>query len=136
MDLSKVMMISASGMSAQTMRLRTIAENLANAESLGETPGAAPYARKLVTFKNVFDKVLGANKVKIDKVTQDPAEFQKRFDPQHPAADKDGYVLTPNVNGLIELMDMRQAQRSYEANLSVIDVSKSMISRTLDILRG
>jgi flagellar basal-body rod protein FlgC len=136
MDLSKVMMISASGMSAQTMRLRTIAENLANAESLGETPGAAPYARKLVTFKNVLDKNLGAHKVKIDKITKDPAEFQKRFDPQHPAADKDGYVLTPNVNSLIELMDMRQAQRSYEANLSVIEVSKSMVSRTLDILRG
>ncbi len=136
MDLSKVMMISASGMSAQTMRLRTIAENLANAESLGETPGAAPYARKLVNFKNVLDKNLGAKVVKIDKITKDSAEFQKRFDPQHPAADKEGYVLTPNVNSLIELMDMRQAQRSYEANLSVIEVSKSMVARTLDILRG
>ncbi len=136
MDLSKVMMISASGMSAQTMRLRTIAENLANADSLGEQPGAAPYARKLVSFKNTLNRALGANTVKIDKITKDPAEFQKRFDPQHPAADKDGYVLTPNVNSLIELMDMRQAQRSYEANLSVIEVSKSMVSRTLELLRG
>lgn len=136
MDLTKVLQISAAGMQAQTMRLRTISENLANADSLGETPGAEPYARKLVTFKNVFDKVLGANKVQIDKVTQDQSEFQKRFDPQHPAADRDGYVLTPNVNPLIELMDMRQAQRSYEANLSVIEVSKSMISRTLDLIRG
>lgn len=136
MDLAKVMMISASGMSAQTMRLRTIAENLANAESLGETPGAQPYARKQVTFKNVLDKKLDAKLVKVDKITKDSAEFQKRFDPQHPAADKDGYVLTPNVNSLIELMDMRQAQRSYEANLSIIEVSKSMVARTLDILRG
>jgi flagellar basal-body rod protein FlgC len=136
MDLAKVMQISAAGMQAQTLRLRTISENLANADSLGETAGANPYQRKLVTFKNVFDKVLGVNKVKIDKVTQDQAEFQKRFDPQHPAADRDGYVLTPNVNPLIELMDMRQAQRTYEANLSVIEVSKSMIGRTLDILRG
>jgi flagellar basal-body rod protein FlgC len=135
-DLSKVMLVSAAGMQAQTMRLRTISENLANADSLGETPGSDPYQRKLVTFKNVFDKALGASKVIVDKVTQDPSEFQKRFDPQHPAADKDGYVLTPNVNSLIELMDMRQAQRSYEANLSVIEVSKSMIARTLDLLRG
>lgn len=136
MDISKVMLISAAGMSAQTMRLRTIAENLANADSLGETPGAVPYARKLVTFKNVMDKNLGAHTVKVDKITKDPAEFQKRFDPQHPAADRDGYVLTPNVNSLIELMDMRQAQRSYEANLSVIEVSKTMVSRTIDLLRG
>jgi flagellar basal-body rod protein FlgC len=136
MDLTKVLNISASGMSAQTMRLRTIAENLANAESLGESPGAAPYARKLVSFKNVLDRKLGASTVKVDKITKDQAEFQKRFDPQHPAADKDGYVLTPNVNSLIELMDMRQAQRSYEANLSVIEVSKSMLARTIDLLRG
>lgn len=136
MDLSKVMQISAAGMQAQTLRLRTISENLANADSLGESAGASPYQRKLVTFKNVFDRELGANKVKIDKITQDNSEFQKRLDPQHPAADQDGYVLIPNVNPLIELMDMRQAQRSYEANLSVIEVSKSMIARTLDILRG
>jgi flagellar basal-body rod protein FlgC len=136
MDISKVLHISAAGMSAQTMRLRTIAENMANADSLGESPGAAPYARKLVTFKNVLDRKLGASTVKVDKITKDQAEFQKRFDPQHPAADKDGYVLTPNVNSLVELMDMRQAQRSYEANLSVIEVSKSMLARTIDLLRG
>ncbi len=136
MDLSKVIQISASGMSAQTLRLRTIAENLANADSLGEAPGAAPYARKLVSFKNILNRASGVSTVKVDRITKDQAEFQKRFDPQHPAADKDGYVLTPNVNSLVELMDMRQAQRSYEANLSVIEVSKSMLSRTLDLLRG
>lgn len=136
MDIAKVLHISAAGMSAQTLRLRTIAENLANADSLGEAPGAAPYARKLVSFKNVLNRSMGGSLVQVDKITKDQSEFQKRFDPQHPAADKDGYVLTPNVNSLVELMDMRQAQRSYEANLSVIEVSKSMLSRTLDMLRG
>lgn len=136
MDIAKVMQISAAGMSAQTLRLRTIAENLANADSMGETPGAAPYARKLVTFKNVLNRSMGASLVKVDRITKDPSEFQKKFDPQHPAADKDGYVLTPNVNSLVEMMDMRQAQRSYEANLSVIEVSKSILARTLDMLRG
>jgi flagellar basal-body rod protein FlgC len=136
MDLADVMKISAAGMQAQTLRLRTIAENIANADSLAETPGGTPYRRKLVTFKNALDRVLGVNTVKIDKITTDKTDFQKRFDPQHPAADKDGYVLTPNVNALVEVMDMRQAQRSYEANLGVIDVSRSMAGRTIDILRG
>jgi flagellar basal-body rod protein FlgC len=136
MDLAKVMQISASAMQAESLRLRTIAENIANADSLAETPGGSPFRRKQVTFKNFFDKELGANKVKVDKITTDKTEFQKRFDPQHPAADKDGYVLLPNVNPLIELMDMRQAQRSYEANLGVIDVSRSMIGRTIALLNG
>jgi len=136
MDLAKVMQISGAAMQAESLRLRTIAENLANADSLAETPGGQPYRRKLVTFKNMFDKELGVNKVKVDKVTTDKSEFQKRFDPAHPAADKDGFVLTPNVNPLIELMDMRQAQRSYEANLGVIDVSRSMIGRTIALLNG
>jgi len=136
MDLAKIMKISAAGMQAQTLRLRTIAENIANADALSETPGGNPYRRKLVTFKNVFDKALGADKVKIDKVTTDKSDFEKRFDPQHPAADKDGYVLTPNVNPLVEVMDMRQAQRSYEANLGVVEMSKGMVSRTIDILRS
>mgnify|MGYP003342947105 FL=1 len=136
MDLTKVIQVSASGMTAQTLRLRTIAENIANADSLGETPGAQPYQRKLVTFKNILNRATGFTNVKVDRISKDQSEFQKKFDPQHPAADKDGYVLTPNVNSLVELMDMRQAQRSYEANLSVIEVSKSMLARTLDLLRG
>jgi len=136
MDLAQIMKISAAGMQAQTLRLRTIAENIANADALSETPGGAPYRRKLVTFKNVFDKALGADKVQIDKVTTDKSDFEKRFDPQHPAADKDGYVQVPNVNPLVEVMDMRQAQRSYEANLGVVEMSKGMVSRTIDILRS
>jgi flagellar basal-body rod protein FlgC len=135
-DIANIMFISASGMQAQSLRLRTISENIANADSLAETPGGQPYRRKLVTFKNVFDKTINANQVKVDKITTDKTDFSKRFDPQHPAADKDGYVLTPNVNPLVELMDMRQAQRSYEANLGVIDVTRSMIGRTLSLLNG
>jgi flagellar basal-body rod protein FlgC len=136
MDITKIGEIAAAGMQAQTLRLRTIAENMANAESTAQTPGGDPYRRKLVTFKNVYDKTLGAQKVQIDKVTQDQSEFEKRFDPQNPAADATGYVLMPNVNPLVEVMDMRQAQRSYEANLSVIDVTRSMTIHTVDLLKG
>jgi flagellar basal-body rod protein FlgC len=136
MDIGNIMFISASGMQAQSLRLRTIAENIANSESLAETPGGSPFRRKVVTFKNVFDKTIGANKVSVDKISTDKSEFTKRFDPQHPAADKDGYVQLPNVNPLVEMMDMRQAQRSYEANLGVIDVTRSMIGRTIALLNG
>lgn len=136
MDLTKTLKISAAGMQAQNARMRTIAENLANADSLAEAPGADPYRRKVLTFKNVLDRTSGVQLVEPNKVIRDKSDFQKRFDPSHPAADADGYVLAPNVNSLIEVMDMRQAQRSYEANLSVIEVAKTMLLRTIDILRG
>ena len=136
MDLSKSMKISAAGMESQSARMRTIAENLANAKSLPQTPGAEPYRRKMLTFKNVLDRTTGANLVRADRLAQDKSEFQKRFEPNHPGADAEGYVKAPNVNSLIEVMDMRQAQRSYEANLSVIEVSKTMILRTIDLLRS
>jgi flagellar basal-body rod protein FlgC len=136
MDLSKTLKVAAAGMEAQNARMRTIAENLANADSLAEAPGADPYRRKMLTFKNALDRATGVQLVRPDKVVRDKSEFQKRFDPSHPAADSEGYVLAPNVNSLVEVMDMRQAQRSYEANLSVIEVAKSMLLRTIDILRG
>ncbi|MBI3452166.1 MAG: flagellar basal body rod protein FlgC [Rhodospirillales bacterium] len=136
MDLSKLLQISASGMQAQTTRLRTIAENIANADSLANAPGGKPYQRKIISFKNVLDRTLGVQRVKVDRIDTDKSEFQKRFDPQHPAADPDGNVLVPNVNPMIEVMDMRQAQRSYEANLGVIEVAKSMIARTIELLRA
>jgi len=136
MDFGKIMQISASGMNAQSVRLRTIAENIANSESTSTAPGGDPYRRKLVTFKEVFDKTAGVNEVKIGKVTIDNSQLEKRYDPQNPGADKDGYVLMPNVNPLIEMMDMRQAQRSYEANLSVIDVTRSMAVNTVNLLKG
>lgn len=136
MDLTKTLKVSAAGMEAQNARMRTIAENLANADSVADAPGADPYRRKMVTFKNVLDKATGVQLVRSDRVVRDQSEFQKRFNPNHPGADADGYVLAPNVNSLIEVMDMRQAQRSYEANLNVIDAAKTMLLRTIDLLRG
>ncbi|MGQ0662784.1 MAG: flagellar basal body rod protein FlgC [Pseudomonadota bacterium] len=136
MDVAKSLLVSASGMQAQGTRLRVIAENLANADSMATTPGGQPYGRKYVTFKNVLDRKLDVQRVKVDRIGVESANFQRRYDPQHPAADKDGFVLAPNVNAFVEIMDLRQAQRSYEANLSLIEVAKGMIARTIDILRG
>lgn len=134
-ELKKTALIGVSGMKAQAERLRVVSENLANADSLPTAPDQQPYRRKVLTFRNVLDKQVGADTVKVAKVDVDRSEFQKKYDPKHPAADTDGYVLTPNVNPLIELMDMREAQRSYEANLDVVNVSKTMLSRTVDMLR-
>ncbi len=134
-DLFKAMSISAAGMKAQGTRLRVISQNVANADSLPQDPSQLPYRRKVVTFKNELDRSTGIDTVRVDKITTDKSDFQKKFDPSHPAADENGYVLTPNVNTLVEMMDMREAQRSYEANLSVIKASKSMLQRTIDILR-
>ncbi|VAX04766.1 Flagellar basal-body rod protein FlgC [hydrothermal vent metagenome] len=135
MDLSKAMMISAAGMKAQGTRMRVIAENIANAKSVALSPGSDPYRRKVVTFSNEVDRELGFSRVKVNKVTHDQSDFGMRFEPGHPAADENGYIKTPNVNGLIEAMDMKQSQRSYEANLNSIEVSKKMMMRTLDLLR-
>jgi flagellar basal-body rod protein FlgC len=134
-DLFSSFRVSASGMKVQGARLRVISENIANADSDPTRPGEAPYRRKKITFKNVFDRAAGTDVVQVDRVVPDRSEFGKRFDPGHPAADQDGYVRTPNVNTLIEVMDMREAQRSYEANLNVIRTTKSMLQRTIDILR-
>lgn len=135
-DLTRTMMISAAGMRAQSVRMRVIAENLANAETVGMKPGDEPYRRKVVNFASELDRVTGAEEVKVKEVTQDQTPFGSRFDPGHPAADPDGYVKTPNVNTLVEVSDMRQAQRTYEANLNVIDSARSMLMRTIDLLRS
>jgi flagellar basal-body rod protein FlgC len=134
-ELKKASVIASTGMRAQAARLRVVSENMANAESLPRTPDALPYRRKVVMFKNVLDRTTDANLVKIDRVDVDRSDFNKKFDPKHPAADRDGYVLSPNVNPLVEIMDMREAQRSYEANLNVINTSKAMIQRTVEMLR-
>jgi len=135
MGFEKSLIVSAAGMKAQGDRLRVIAENLANKDSAPKTAGGDPYRRKIVTFTNVLDRELNASLVKADKVRTDDSEFPLKHDPSHPAANADGYVKLPNVNTLVELMDMREAQRSYEANLNMIEVSKSMLARTLDLLR-
>ena len=134
-DLISSLKISAAGMKVQGTRLRVISENLANADSLPTGPGKLPYRRKNIIFQNVLNRQLGINVVKVKKVGVDRSEFNLRFDPSHPAANEKGYVQTPNVKTLIEVMDMREAQRSYEANLSSIRSTRSMLKKTIDLLR-
>ncbi len=135
MELKNAMQISASGMRAQGERLKIISENLANSDSLGKTPGADPYRRKVVSFKSELDRALGANLVKAQKPQQDRSDFELKYDPGHPSANADGYVKMPNVKSVVEMADMREAQRTYEANLNVIDSAKAMLNRTVDLLR-
>ena len=135
MEAFKTMMIAWSGMRAQTGRMRVIAENLANADSTGRTPGDMPYRRQIPTFKDQLDRASGVDVVQLGKPVRDRSEFRLRYDPSHPAADKSGYVKLPNVDPLVESMDMRESMRVYEANLNVIEASKSMISRMLDLLQ-
>lgn len=136
MELLNAMNISASGMKAQGMRMRVISENLANSDTTASTPQADPYRRKVVSFKNVMDRQEGIEKVEIGNIARDQAEFRLKYDPTHPAADQKGYVKLPNVNSLIETMDMREAQRSYEANLGAIELSRNMLMKTIDLLRS
>lgn len=135
MDLLKSLLISASGMRAQSVRMRVISENLANANSVAPSPKDDPYRRKVVSFENEMDNQLGVDLLKVDKIEEDQSKFERKYDPGHPAADKNGYVKMPNVNPFVEMMDMRQAQRSYEANLSMIETAKAMLSKTVEILR-
>lgn len=135
MDLDKSMNISAAGMRSQGTRLRVIAENIANSDSTAQTPGGEPYRRKLVTFENELDRAIGVETVRVDSIVADRSSFGRRYEPGHPAADEDGYVLTPNVNSLMEISDMREAQRSYEANLKAVEAARAMLQKTIDILR-
>jgi flagellar basal-body rod protein FlgC len=134
-DLLKTMAISAAGMKVQGARLRVISENIANADSLAQSPNGTPYRRKVIIFKNELDRRIGLNTVNVDKVRPDMSSFGKKFDPSHPASDADGYVLTPNVKSIVEMMDMREAHRSYEANVTAIRSSKSMLEATIEILK-
>jgi flagellar basal-body rod protein FlgC len=136
MDFLKSMQIAASGLRAQTGRMQVIAENVANADSTAQRPGGDPYRRKIPTFRSEVDRALEANTVTMGKVRPDPTDFRTKYEPGHPAADQNGYVKYPNVNSVIELNDMREAQRSYEANLNVIGATRRMIQRTIDLLRA
>lgn len=135
MDLMESLMISAAGMRVQGQRLRVVAENLANADSVSEVAGGDPYRRKTISFKNQLDRELGLETVQVKKVGEDPSDFRMKYDPGNPAADAKGYVKLPNVNSLIEMTDMREAQRSYEANLRAIEVARNMLQRTIDLIR-
>jgi flagellar basal-body rod protein FlgC len=135
-DIGDALKISAAGMRVQSARIRVIAQNMANQDSTAQTAGGDPYRRKTITFKQQVDKGSGLSLVDVGKIQTDPGDFSTRYNPGHPAADKDGYVKMPNVNPLIEMADMREAQRSYEANLSAIETSRDMMSRTIDLLRN
>ncbi len=135
-DILKALSISASGMKVQGARIRVISENIANADTTGLTPGSDPYSRQTISFKNELDRKLGINLVEVNKIGVDRTKpFKLEYRPDHPAANEDGYVKMPNVNTMIEMMDIREAQRSYEANLGMIEQSRAMISRTIDLLR-
>jgi flagellar basal-body rod protein FlgC len=136
MDLVQAMELAAKGMKAQGTRMRVISENMANAETTPLTPDQDPYRRQVISFKNILDRSEGVRKVEVDKIRPDNSDFILKYDPSHPAADERGYIRTPNVNTLIETMDMREASRSYEANLGVIEMAKSMMLRTIDLIRG
>ena len=127
--------IAVSGMKAQSERLRVIAENMANADSIGTRPGEDPYRRQVVTFKDYVDAETGAHKVKVSGVQTDNSELPKKYDPNHPAADAQGYVTLPNVNPLVEMMDMKEAQRSYDANLAMMKTARDMNTKVLDVLK-
>lgn len=133
-DLSTALQIAASGMRAQSGRVRVVAENLANANSAAASPDLDPYRRQTPVFASRLDRTSGARLVEMTRVALDPSAFTLRFDPSHPAADAEGYVRLPNVNPLVEMMDLREAQRSYEANLGALDTIRSMSASTIRIL--
>ena len=133
MDFLRSISLAASGLRAQSGRMRVIAENIANAESTAATAGGDPYRRQTQVFQ--AREVDGATGVALAEVRPDMSDFRSEYDPTHPAANAEGYVTRPNVDTLIEAMDMREAQRAYEANLNVIETARSMESRTLDLLK-
>lgn len=135
MDLDRALRISAAGMTAQSARLRVVAENIANRDSTGQSPGADPYRRKTISFGTRLDRESGAALVEVRRVGRAAGDFPQRFDPSHPAADANGYVRTPNVDSIVENMDMREANRSFSANLAVLETTRGMLSRAIEALR-
>ena len=135
MELNKALDISASGMEVQTTRLRVIAENLANQSTTGSAPGADAYRRKTVSFENRMDQARGTELVSVNNIGQDMSDLPLRYDPGNPAANTAGYVKLPNVNSFVEMMDMREAERSYQANLAVMQATRGMLSRAIDMLK-
>jgi len=136
MDFLKTLMISSAGLKVQTGRMRIIAENVANSDSVASTPGGDPYRRQIPTVTSRFDKELGAEMVRLGKVVPDRSDFEVKYEPNSPAADASGNVKYPNVSPLVEMVDMQSAQRTYEANLNVVSSTRSMLQKTIDILRG
>ena len=136
MDFIKSIAIASTGLRAQAGRMRVISENIANSDSTATSPGGDPYRRRIVTFRTELDRELGANVVLLGRVETDQSDFRVRHEPDNPSANAKGDVKYPNVNSLIEMTDLRDAQRSYEANLNVITSTRRMLQRTLDILKS
>jgi len=136
MEFATPLKIAASGLQAQTGRMRVIAENIANADSTAPAANGEPYRRRVPEFKAELDRQTGATMVRMTEIKLDQSDFRESYDPGHPSANAEGYVRRPNVNTLVETVDLRQAQRSYEANLNVINATRTMLARTLDILRA
>ncbi|WP_027165109.1 flagellar basal body rod protein FlgC [Mesorhizobium sp. WSM3224] len=134
--LTAALKVAASGLGAQSERLRVVSENLANAQSTGSTPGADPYRRKTITFQSEVDRASGGSMVEVSSIARDPSDFPIEFQPGNEAADAKGYVKMPNVNTLVEMADMSEANRSYEANLQVIKQARDLISMTIDLMRN
>ncbi len=133
--IDATMKIAASGLNAQSQRLRVVSENIANANSTGETAGADPYRRKTIAFDSVLDRTISASLVEVRKIGSDTSPFRVEYDPGNPAADENGNVKLPNVNMLIEMADMRETNRSYEANLKMMTQARTLAMRTIDLLR-
>ena len=134
-DLKIAVASAVSSLRAQSTRMRVLSENLANASSTASTEGGEPYRRKIVSFKTELDRASGASLVRINDISRDKSPFQLQHDPGHPAADQNGYVKMPNVNSLVELADMRESSRSYEASLQVVKQTREMIGELIDLLR-
>src|SRR5712675_1440697 len=135
-DFARSMSIATSGLRAQAGRMRVLSENIANADSTSQSAGGDPYRRKVPSFSSELDRTLDARVVSLGKVKPDQSAFRLKYEPSNPAADAVGNVKYPNVNPVVEMTDMREAQRSYEANLNIISATRRMIQRTLDILKA
>ena len=127
--------IAGSGLEAQATRLRVISENLANAQSTAGVPGGDPYTRQTITFENTLDRAYGAQLVKVKQIGLDSAPYRVEQDPGNPAADAQGWVKLPNVDVLTELADLREANRTYEANLQVAKQSSDLMNQTVSLLK-
>ena len=134
--LSAASKIAGSGLEAQATRLRIVSENIANARSSGDTPGADPYRRKTITFGAELDRAADVELVRVKKLGTDASDFVEEYAPNHPAADARGMVKMPNVNMLIEMADMREANRTYDANLQTIKQTRELVAATLDLLKS
>jgi len=130
------MSIAGSGLEAQSSRLRVVSENIANVDSTGRVGGADPYRRRTITFDSVMSRAEGVNLVRVKDLGIDNAPFRLEYEPGHQAADENGYVKRPNVNVLVEMSDMRETNRSYEANLQIFKQARSMAAMTIDMLKG